>query len=88
MATLKQKFEKATVDVRGLTKRPTNGEFQQLYGLYKQATAGDVAGKRPGALDLLGRGRYDGWAAYKGQSADDAMKQYIAVVESLVAKYK
>ena len=88
MATLKQRFEKATVDIRGLTKRPTNGEFQQLYGLFKQATAGDVAGKRPGLTNPLERGRYDGWAAYKGLSTEDAMKQYIAVVESLLAKYK
>jgi len=86
MATVKQKFEKAAVDVKGLTKRPSNDEFQQIYGLYKQATQGDVEGKRPGFTNVIGRGKYDGWAACKGMSTDDAMKKYIALVESLLAK--
>jgi acyl-CoA-binding protein len=55
----------------------------QIYSLYKQATEGDVEGKRPGFTDLVGRAKYDAWAAVKGTSADDAMQQYVDLIESL-----
>jgi diazepam-binding inhibitor (GABA receptor modulating acyl-CoA-binding protein) len=34
-------FEAAAAEVKTFTKRPTNDELLQLYGLYKQATVGD-----------------------------------------------
>ena len=51
-----------------------------LYALYKQSTAGDVSGDRPGMLDVRGRAKYDAWAKHKGLSKDVAMEQYIALV--------
>ncbi len=42
-------FEKATAEVMKLSTRPTNDQLLKLYGLYKQATEGDVTGKKPGA---------------------------------------
>jgi carboxylesterase len=30
-----------------------------MYALYKQATAGDVTGARPGMLDVRGRAKYE-----------------------------
>ncbi|MCE2913174.1 MAG: acyl-CoA-binding protein, partial [Rubrivivax sp.] len=53
------------------------------YSLYKQATEGDVEGKRPGFTDMVGRAKYDAWAAVKGKSADEAMQDYIDLIESL-----
>jgi acyl-CoA-binding protein len=37
----KEDFEKAAADVKTLTKQPSNEELLEIYGLYKQATAGD-----------------------------------------------
>ena len=54
-----------------------------LYGLFKQSTLGDVQGKRPGALDLRGRAKYDAWASRSGQSKDEAMQGYIEAIASL-----
>jgi len=32
---------------------------------------------------MIGRAKYDAWAAAKGKSADDAMTEYAALVDSL-----
>ena len=55
----------------------------QLYALYKQATDGDVEGKRPGFTDMIGRAKYDAWVAIKGTGTDDAMQRYVDLIASL-----
>jgi acyl-CoA-binding protein len=42
-----------------------------------------VQGARPGFTELIGRSKYDKWAALKGMGQEDAMQQYIDLVESL-----
>lgn len=37
-----QLFNKAAEDVKNLKEQPDNDDLLQLYGLYKQATVGDV----------------------------------------------
>jgi acyl-CoA-binding protein len=83
---LKAKFEKAAKEAQALPKRPDDNTLLQLYALYKQSTAGDVAGSRPGGLDFVGRAKYDAWAKLKGKPKDDAMQAYIALVETLKGK--
>ena len=83
MSKLKKSFEKAAADAQNLTERPSNADLLKLYSLYKQATEGDVQGKRPGMMDIKGRAKYDAWAEVEGLSADDAMQQYVDLVESL-----
>jgi len=53
------------------------------YALFKQGSEGDVAGKRPGFTDMIGRAKYDAWAKTKGISKDEAMKKYVDLVKSL-----
>jgi acyl-CoA-binding protein len=55
----------------------------QLYGLYKQATEGDVTGERPGGFDFKGAAKYDAWAKQRGKTADDARKAYVELVQRL-----
>ena len=83
MSKLKNQFEAAVADSKKLPERPSNDVLLQLYGLYKQGTDGDVEGKRPGFTDMIGRAKYDAWAAIKGTSGDDAMKRYVELVNSL-----
>jgi len=80
---LKNDFEKASEDVKSLPKRPDNPTLLALYSLYKQATEGDVQGKRPGMLDLKGRAKFDAWSARKGATADQAMREYVDLVKKL-----
>ncbi|HNQ58571.1 MAG: acyl-CoA-binding protein [Burkholderiales bacterium] len=83
MTDLKASFEAAVAASKTLSERPDNQTLLQLYALYKQATAGDVEGKRPGFSDMIGRAKYDAWAALKGSASGDAMQRYIDLVESL-----
>ena len=39
--SLEAQFEKAQVDVKTLTKRPTDMQLLELYAFFKQATEGD-----------------------------------------------
>ena len=55
----------------------------KLYALYKQASSGDADGKRPGFGDMVGRAKWDAWNELKGTGSDDAMQQYVDLIESL-----
>ena len=61
----------------------TPDNLLRLYGYYKQATEGDVTGKRPGMLDLKGRAKFDAWSKCAGMKADAAMISYVALVAEL-----
>jgi acyl-CoA-binding protein len=82
---LAAKFEEAQKRAKELSKKPSNDDLLELYTFYKQATAGDVSGSRPGMLDLKGRAKFDAWAKKKGMSKDDAMQKYIATVGRLAS---
>ena len=84
MAT-EDEFHAAAEDVKALPSDPGNDTKLQLYALYKQATEGDVQGKRPGFTNPVGRAKYDAWAGVQGTSTDDARDQYVALVRSLGA---
>jgi len=83
MNDLKNRFDAAAADSKKLAQDPGNEVKLRMYGLFKQASAGDVAGQRPGFTDIVGRAKYDAWAAAKGTGVADAMQQYIDIVESL-----
>jgi acyl-CoA-binding protein len=85
MADLAQRFEQAQKDAMNLRKDPGNEAKLALYALYKQATAGDANGKRPGMLDVVGRYKYDAWAKLQGTDHEAAMERYIAAVKQLQA---
>lgn len=81
--SLKDQFEAAVADSKNLAERPDNQTLLKLYALYKQGSAGDVDGKRPGFTDMVGRAKWDAWNELKGTGNDDAMQQYIDLIESL-----
>jgi diazepam-binding inhibitor (GABA receptor modulating acyl-CoA-binding protein) len=83
MADLKAAFEAAVANSKNLSERPDNATLLKIYGLYKQATTGDNADKKPGFGDMVGRAKWDAWNSLKGTSNDDAMQQYIDLIESL-----
>jgi diazepam-binding inhibitor (GABA receptor modulator, acyl-CoA-binding protein) len=81
--SLKDQFEAAVAGSKSLPERPDNATLLQLYALYKQGSEGDVEGKRPGFTDMVGRAKWDAWNEIKGTSTDEAMQQYIDLIESL-----
>jgi acyl-CoA-binding protein len=83
MADLKTAFEAAVANSRKLTERPDNATLLKLYALYKQASSGDNSEKKPGFGDMVGRAKWDAWNGLKGTAPNDAMQQYIDLIESL-----
>jgi len=55
MSDLKAAFEAAVAGSTKLGERPDNATLLKIYALYKQATQGDNAEKKPGFSDLVGR---------------------------------
>lgn len=85
MTILKQKFDDTIelVKTSDADFNPSNDLKLEMYALFKQATEGDVQGKKPGMMDIVGKAKYSAWGKIKGMSSDDAMQAYIDRVGEL-----
>ena len=83
MSKLKSAFDQAVIDSKKLPEKPDNMTLLKLYALYKQASEGDVDGKRPGFTDMVGRAKWDAWNNLKGSDGKAAMQDYVDLIESL-----
>lgn len=83
MSELETRFETASAAAKNLDERPDNDTLLRLYGLYKQGAEGDVRGEKPGFFDFVGLAKYEAWERLAGMSREDAMQQYIDLVERL-----
>jgi diazepam-binding inhibitor (GABA receptor modulator, acyl-CoA-binding protein) len=84
---LQDDFQNAVNRSKELTKRPSNEELLDLYALFKQASEGDVTGDRPGGFDFKAIAKYDAWASKKGIAREQAMQDYINLVNNLHQQY-
>jgi len=85
---LQEKFNEATTTVsKKINKTLTDEELKEVYGLYKQATVGDVNIEKPGMLDLRGGAKWEAWKAVEGLSKEEAQQKYIDLTASLVEKH-
>lgn len=81
-----EKFEQAAKDVFQLSTKPDNATLLKLYGLYKQATVGDNEEEPPAnPFDFAARFKHEEWKKLAGTSKEDAMNNYINLVNELVA---
>ncbi|MBH1964364.1 MAG: acyl-CoA-binding protein [Comamonadaceae bacterium] len=83
MSDLKTRFEEAVANSKTLSSRPDNVTLLRIYALYKQASQGDNEEAKPGFADLVARAKWDAWKKLEDTSADDAMQQYIDLIEEL-----
>ena len=84
MADLKAQFEQAVAESKSLPEKPDNMTLLKLYALYKQAT--ERRRRRQAArLRRHGRAAPSGTpgTACKGKSSDEAMQEYVDLIESL-----
>ena len=81
--SLQEQFAQAQAESKNLPERPDNMTLLKFYALYKQAASGDATGDRPGFTDMVGRAKFDAWDGLKGTSKEDAMQQYIDLIEEL-----
>ncbi|WP_428553463.1 acyl-CoA-binding protein [Pseudomonas edaphica] len=77
-------FDSAVEGVKQLLNRPANDELLELYGLYKQSTAGDNDSTRPGFTDFAGKAKWDAWNKLKGTPQREAQEKYIELANSLI----
>ena len=81
---LKVLFEEAVKESKLLTDKPSNETLLQLYSLYKQATEGDNNAEPPAnPFDFVSRAKYEAWMNVKGKSTDQAMQEYVALINKL-----
>jgi diazepam-binding inhibitor (GABA receptor modulator, acyl-CoA-binding protein) len=83
MNDLQTRFDEAAEALQRLPRRPDNETLLRLYALYKQGSAGDAQGKRPGILDPVGRAKFDAWSGLQGTPQEQAMQEYVELVERL-----
>ncbi len=83
MADLNATFEAAVANSKNLSERPDNATLLKIYALYKQASAGDNADKKPSFSDMVGRAKWDAWEKLKGTEADAAKQLYIDLITEL-----
>ncbi len=55
MTDIDQQFAQAQSDVTQLPERPGDFTLLRLYALFKQGSAGDVSGDKPGLTDIVGK---------------------------------
>jgi diazepam-binding inhibitor (GABA receptor modulating acyl-CoA-binding protein) len=76
-------FYKESEDVKKLYYVSDDSKLK-LYGLYKQATIGDVNCPRPsGIFNIKEKAKYDAWYENKDMSKETAMFEYINLVSEL-----
>lgn len=81
---LKEQFEKAAKDSKELPSKPDNETLLKLYSLYKQGTEGDVNTDPPSnPFDFVNKAKHEAWTSIKGKTKDEAMQEYVALVEQL-----
>lgn len=83
MSDVDARFARAQEEVKQLPERPGNLTLLRLYALFKQATEGDAHGERPGMADIVGKYKYDSWAALRGMAQETARREYVELVDSL-----
>jgi peroxisomal 3,2-trans-enoyl-CoA isomerase len=76
-------FTRAQADLKKLSEEPDTETKLKIYGLFKQATIGNVSGSRPGMMDFAGRAKFDAWKSVEGITKEDAQTKYVELVRSL-----
>ena len=81
---LSDQFNQAVAESKSLSKKPDNETLLQLYSLFKQGSIGDVNIDAPSnSFDFVNKAKYDSWAALKGKANEEAMKEYVALINKL-----
>ena len=86
--SLDQNFAQSQENVKTLTKRPSDTQLLELYGLFKQASEGDNNSSKPGMFDIKGQFKWNAWKDKAGLSKDEAKQKYIDLVNGLLQTHK
>jgi acyl-CoA-binding protein len=93
---LQQQFEAAAQQVNSLSDAAAAQHMTELYGLYKQATEGDV-NMKSGEVDAdeadqangpagLSQAQWESWDKFKGVPEEEAKRRYVAKVAEITGQ--
>ncbi|KAG7382368.1 hypothetical protein PHYPSEUDO_004993 [Phytophthora pseudosyringae] len=85
MATV---FERAAAELTAARVALSDAHKLQLYGLFKQATAGDCAAEAPSAFRPVERAKWTSWHQESGTSQQGAERQYVQLVQRLLPGFQ
>ncbi|KEG13795.1 acyl-CoA binding protein [Trypanosoma grayi] len=71
-------FEAAQLAFSLFAAETSNDTKLKFYGLYKQATVGDINVSKPWLMDTVGRAKWEAWNQHKGMSSEDAKREYVS----------
>jgi diazepam-binding inhibitor (GABA receptor modulating acyl-CoA-binding protein) len=74
---LAQYFEDACEKIKIYGKSMSTDDLQVVYGLYKQATVGDVNIPEPSFIYFTEKAKWKAWNGNKGKSQDQAKHEYV-----------
>jgi len=77
-------FDTAAEAVKVLRVKPDDNTLLELYGLYKQATVGDIDIPQPWSIQFEAAAKWAAWNLRKGMSSADAKAAYVAKVNELI----
>ncbi|MDB5232236.1 MAG: acyl-CoA-binding protein [Chitinophagaceae bacterium] len=81
---IKAQFEHAVEESKQLSMKPSNDTLLKLYSLYKQSTVGDAPAENPAdQFDFVAKAKFTAWEELRGMSHDEAMQQYVELIEKL-----
>lgn len=79
-------FNEAVLESKNLPEKPNNETLLKLYSLFKQGSSGDVNTEAPdNPFDFVGKAKYEAWISLKGKSKEEAMKEYVEMINKLKA---
>ncbi|KAM7357192.1 acyl-CoA binding protein 6 [Cochliomyia hominivorax] len=79
-------FEEIVEKVKNLKTKPSQEDFLEFYGYYKQATAGDCNTDEP--EDPVKKAMWNAWKSRAGMSTEDAKAKYVEIYHKYAPKYE
>ncbi|CAJ1986587.1 acyl-CoA binding protein [Leishmania donovani] len=84
VSSIEQEFASAQHAFAATAGKESDEVKLKFYGLFKQATVGDVNTDRPGIFDYAGKAKWDAWSKLKGISLLDAKRMYVSEYKMMV----
>eukprot|EP01083_Nonionella_stella_P047271 126515_1 len=90
-STISERFKRALNFVQSSPKGSLNLNNDQLlvfYATFKQATSGDVSGRKPSFTKFIARKKWLAWKELASTSRNRAMEMYIEALEQKVPNWE
>lgn len=88
MTSIEDRFNAAVNVIKGLPKngsyQPSSAMMLTFYSYFKQATQGPCTQRKPNFWDVIGRAKWDAWAALGNLPREKAMELYVEELKKII----